>query len=211
MVRRQFGSFNAAIEAAGFTARRRPGRIRPRLAGRDEILVAVREWTVRYGDPPTQTDWDPSRARRMGHGWRAVRYEEGDWPSTRTVVTHFGNLNAAIRAAGLVPRSPGGRSRDPEASAHNRRVAAQTMADRRTAGGPAAIQAAIRDVVLRQREGDPVMLRDALVELAGAALRWSDLIDDEGIATAVPIGTTEAAAAVAGPEVPAAARRLSAG
>ena len=55
----QFGTFNAAMEAAGFTARRAPSRQRANLSGPEAVLEAMIEWTRRYGDVPTMADWDP--------------------------------------------------------------------------------------------------------------------------------------------------------
>jgi hypothetical protein len=72
--------------------------------GAEEILEAIRRWTRLHGDPPTSMDWEPARARRMGHPWRAARFERGDWPSARMVRWRFGTFNDAVRRAGLVPR-----------------------------------------------------------------------------------------------------------
>jgi hypothetical protein len=49
-------------------------------------------------------DWDPSRARRLGQSWRAERFESGSWPTARAVRLQFSRFNAAVEAAGLVPR-----------------------------------------------------------------------------------------------------------
>jgi hypothetical protein len=49
-------------------------------------------------------DWDPARARRQGHGWRAARFEAGQWPTARVVCGTFGSFNAAVAEAGYVPR-----------------------------------------------------------------------------------------------------------
>ena len=74
------------------------------MADAAEMLDAIRRWAGRYGEPPTTMDWEPARARRMGHEWRALRYEGGDWPSARSVRWRFGTFNDAVRRAGLVPR-----------------------------------------------------------------------------------------------------------
>src|SRR5689334_1578546 len=71
----------------------------------DEIREAIRRWARRYGLPPTSTDWEPARARRMGQPWRAARFEAGEWPTVRMVRGRFGSFNAAVRAAGLRPRT----------------------------------------------------------------------------------------------------------
>src|SRR4051812_6758301 len=85
-------------------AQRRAGAAAGSDGGSDLILEAIRNWAGRYGEPPTSMDWEPARARRMGHPWRAVRFERGDWPTTRMVRRRFGTFNDAIRRAGLVPR-----------------------------------------------------------------------------------------------------------
>ena len=69
-----------------------------------DVLEAIRRWARRYGEAPTSTDWDPARARRMGHGWRAERFDAGRWPTVRVVRGHFGTFNDAVRLAGLEPR-----------------------------------------------------------------------------------------------------------
>lgn len=77
----------------------------------EEIIAAIRRWHELYGEVPTLADWEPSRARRQGHEWRAERWEAGDWPSTRMVRNHFGTMAAAIRAANLTPRRSPSRTR----------------------------------------------------------------------------------------------------
>src|SRR6202008_3558371 len=71
----------------------RPRRARSFSA--DEITGAIRRWTDRYGEPPTMADWEPARARRLGQGWRADRFEDGQWPSGRVVSLEFGRFNPA--------------------------------------------------------------------------------------------------------------------
>ena len=105
MVRCQFQTFNAAIEAAGLSPRPAPTRLRPNLSGPEAIVVAMIEWTRRYGDVPTMADWDPHRARRLGQDWRIARYNLGDWPSARSVALHFGSFANAATAAGLLARA----------------------------------------------------------------------------------------------------------
>jgi hypothetical protein len=77
----------------------------------EAILEAIRRWERTYGEAPTLADWEPSRARRQGHEWRARRWEAGDWPSTRMVRNHFGTMSAAVRAAGLIARRSPSRTR----------------------------------------------------------------------------------------------------
>jgi hypothetical protein len=125
MVRAQFESFNAAVEAAGLTPRRAPTRVRANLSDPRAVLEAMVEWTRRYGDVPTMADWDPVRARRLNQGWRIARYHQGDWPSARTVAHHFGSFGQAITEAGLVarPRSSQRADRCEARAASSRRCA----------------------------------------------------------------------------------------
>jgi hypothetical protein len=96
-IRRVFGSWNAAMRAAGFTAVK-PGGRRLRTEAeldplrqwpRERILIAIRLWVLEHGALPTLGDWrtaDPCR------------------PSATTVQRRFGSWNGAISAAGYVPR-----------------------------------------------------------------------------------------------------------
>ena len=110
MLRRRFGSFNAALRAAGFEPRTAPSRTATQLTSPVEVLRAIVEWNRRYGVPPTQSDWDTSRAARSGQEWRIVRNQAGDWPSFNTVRRHFGTMSRAVQAAGLEARKPGARA-----------------------------------------------------------------------------------------------------
>jgi Homing endonuclease associated repeat len=172
MVRRQFGTLSAAVEAAGYPPRSAPTRLRAHVLGPPEIVDAIQEWARRYGSPPTMSDWEPSRARRNGHEWRVVRYARGDWPSARTVRKHFGTFNAAIEAAGFQPRRSG---HAPAEIAEQHRAIVEV---RRTApdsrAGAAELTRYIRRVAAARSQLDPVALRDSLLDLASAALRWSD-------------------------------------
>jgi hypothetical protein len=71
---------------------------------RADIIRAVHDWVDRYGEPPAMVDWDPSRARRLGHAWRAERFEAGCWPSSRVVSSAFEGFNAALVHAGYATR-----------------------------------------------------------------------------------------------------------
>jgi hypothetical protein len=175
MVCRWFGTFNAAIEAAGFQPNRAPGRIRTHLSGPDAVLVAIREWVRRYGDIPTLADWDPVRARRLGQEWRVVRYRLGDWPSLRTVAHHFGSLSKAIRQAGLQPRLPEQCGMDVLAAARaNRAALAIADARGRPGSGIEALGHAIRELASARKRDDPEATRIALLEIATSALAWAD-------------------------------------
>jgi hypothetical protein len=79
--------------------RRPPGRYT-----RELIIDAIQSWTAQFGAAPTTTDWEPSRARRLGQEWRAERFESGTWPSARVVYARFGSFNAAVAASGCTPR-----------------------------------------------------------------------------------------------------------
>jgi hypothetical protein len=185
MVRRQFGTFNAAIEAAGFEPNGPPPRQKAHLSGADQVLAAIVEWTRRYGAPPTQTDWDAARARRTGQAWRIARYQDGDWPSFNTVRRHFGSLNRAILEAGLRPREPGHRAKG---APHVRMDVLMSLATSHRASDmsrSAQLAGAIRTVAAMRRSGDHQRQRLALVELAGVALAWAEDIarvtDDDSL------------------------------
>jgi hypothetical protein len=49
-------------------------------------------------------DWDVSRARREGQLWRAERFAQGAWPTTRMVRREFGTFSQALAAAGFPRR-----------------------------------------------------------------------------------------------------------
>jgi HNH endonuclease len=180
MVRRQFGTFAAAIEAAGYRPGRTPSRIRPHLLGSEAILEAMREWARRYGSPPTMSDWEPSRARRNGQEWRVARYERGDWPSARTVRAHFGSFSKAVEAAGLEPR-PAGRPPRAAEIAERHRALVEVRRTGPTAGdGASELGRYVRRVVAARDQADAEALGDSLLDLAAAALRWSDHLATNG-------------------------------
>jgi hypothetical protein len=175
MVCRCFGTFNAAVVAAGFRPNRAPGRIRTHLSGPDAVLQAIREWVRRYGDVPTLADWDPVRARRLGHEWRAVRYRQGDWPSLRTVAHHFGSLSEASRLANLQPRATDQRCADVLAGASaNRAEIMRGDADTRVEPGIDDLARALRGLAAARRREDPEATRIALLDVAAGALAWAD-------------------------------------
>jgi hypothetical protein len=176
MVCRCFGTLNAAVEAAGFRPNRAPGRIRTHLSGPDAVLDAIREWVRRYGDVPTLADWDPVRARRLGHEWRAVRYRQGDWPSLRTVAHHFGSLNNATRLANLQPRSADQRTVEVRAGASaNRAELMRGDSQTRCEPGIEDLARALRGLAAARRREDPEATRMALLDVAAGALAWADV------------------------------------
>lgn len=174
----QFGSFNAAITAAGITPRRSPTRQRPNLSGPEAILTALIEWTRRYGDVPTMADWDTARARRLGQEWRIARYHQGDWPSAASVRFHFGTFAKAADAAGLVPRSPGVHHDARQTERHQNRLAvSRAIQPART--GPEQLAEHVRAVARARGSQDPVAVHAALVDLAGTALAWAEAFSAE--------------------------------
>jgi hypothetical protein len=173
MVKRQFGTFNAAVQSAGLTPREGPRRVKRHLTGPEQVLAAIVEWTKRYGEPPTQPDWDPVRARHLGQRWRIVRYSEGDWPSLNTVVYHFGSLGEAVSAAGFQPRRGGDHGPTVVARrVQNLRSAAEIVAGGAPAGAP-ALARQVGAVAAARRAGDHERLRMALLDLASVAVRWA--------------------------------------
>jgi hypothetical protein len=178
MVSRQFGSLTAALIAAGLPARRPPVRTAANLTGPDAVLDAIQQWARRYGTVPALADWDPSRARRLGQDWRIARYYRGSWPSTRTVMHHFGSMSAAIEAAGLPPRRVGGHGA-PEASAASRAREAAARQMRKlqapsSGSDSAALVESLRRLSAARRRQDPIAMHTALIDIAGAALAWTE-------------------------------------
>lgn len=178
MVTKQFGSLTAALEAAGLAGRPAPNRTAANLSSPSAILEAIRSWARRYGEVPTLADWDPARARRLNQDWRIARYYRGDWPSTRTVIVHFGSMSNAIREAGLQPRAVGshGNSRLRERVLTQQALAA-VLATEAAAGDGRELSRAVRAVAEARRREDPVALRRALIELAAHALAWAEHTD----------------------------------
>ena len=81
-VTRRFGSWNAALQAAGFD------RPRPAAVSDAQILAALRAYHRDHGVSPMRSDW----------GRRALS------PSSGTIEHRFGSWNLALAAAGLPAR-----------------------------------------------------------------------------------------------------------
>lgn len=89
-----------------------------RIWTREIIAERIQEWESLYGYVPGALDWMPSSVRwRIDRGEapesamaRAERFEAGDgyWPWSTEVFRVFGSWNAAIEAAGFVPRAAHG-------------------------------------------------------------------------------------------------------
>jgi hypothetical protein len=173
MVVAQFGAFTTAIREAGFEPRRRPSRLKPKLAGREQIVAAIREWVGRYGEPPTLADWDGVRARRLRQEWRIARYRSGDWPSLASVIYHYGSLGAAVKAAGL-PKRPHGLPARHAAGyrAQSRRM--HVLESAANGDDDLTVAGSLRDVARYRAAGDHEGLHRSLLALAAAALRWAD-------------------------------------
>jgi hypothetical protein len=97
----RFGSWQAALSAAGLTARPSRSPASPRSRRRwsaEAIAERIRAWTAGHdGTPPRPTDW-----RRGGHpDWLS-----GEWPSGNTVKARYGSWDAALAAASSPPAPP---------------------------------------------------------------------------------------------------------
>lgn len=89
IVQRVFGTWNAALAAAGMSVMAR-GKQRSRNHwNRDTILAAIRRWTATHGEPPRCRDWSAAGP---------------DHPHAASVQEYFGTWNEAIVAAGFRPR-----------------------------------------------------------------------------------------------------------
>jgi hypothetical protein len=179
VVRLQFGSFNAAIAAAGFVIRPAPSRLRPNLTGPSAITEAMLEWTRRYGDVPTMADWDPTRARRLGQDWRIARYHTGDWPSARSVALHFGSFAKALASAGLVPRERSTHNGGRQAEQAANRYAAAAARGAANQPGVADLATSLRALARARSAQDPTALHAALIDIAGSALAWAQTFGAE--------------------------------
>jgi hypothetical protein len=176
MVRGSFQTFNAAIREAGLDARPAPSRVAANLTGPGALLDAIVEWTRRYGDVPTMADWDPYRARRLGQYWRIARYNQGDWPSARSVIAHFGSFAAAASAAGLVPRARGHQLLDRGNEQAQNRLAVARAISRSRVPGITDLAESLRALAVARSARDPVSAHAALIDVAGAALAWAELM-----------------------------------
>jgi hypothetical protein len=179
LVRARFDLFSTAVEKAGLAPRRSPSRIAANLAGPEAILTALVEWTRRYGDVPAMADWDPHRARRLGQYWRIARYQQGDWPSARSVSHHFGSFTNAVLTAGLLPRerSTHHNSRRDE-QATNRLTTARVISDSHRPGLE-DFAVSLRALAAARRRQDPVSTHAALIDLAASALAWAQICGAE--------------------------------
>lgn len=68
------------------------------------VKAAAVEWAKRYGDPPAAIDWNPAAMRQRNRLQLLDRWNDGDWPSVRTVIRLFGTWNRFLVAAGFPPR-----------------------------------------------------------------------------------------------------------
>jgi hypothetical protein len=93
LVRSRFGSWAAALRAAGYRS-----RWRGHTHTQDELITALRREADRLGRPPTQREWATGSQHR---------------PNASTVARAFGSWAAGLRAAGLEP-PPAGRWNDGE-------------------------------------------------------------------------------------------------
>lgn len=174
-VRRHFGGLRELLVAAGH-APPPGGRGRYRQEwSTSEMLAAIRRWNELYGEPPTMTDWDPYRAKRAGELWRIQRYDDGEWPSTKSVLNRFGRLSEAVAAAGLVARRQGQRRAHNDAQRDLDTLL--QVATLRGAGDRSEPSRRLTDAVKRtaaaRRQGDGNDLRAALIELAAIAVNWA--------------------------------------
>jgi hypothetical protein len=185
MVRRQFGTFNEAIRAAGFEPRGGPARQKRHLTTPDQILAAIVEWTRRYGVPPSQTDWDSARARRTGQTWRIARTSTVIGRASTPCAGTSDRSTARSSRQGCAPASPVSAERAPqvrldallEVGASDREKAATRSAQ---------LADAIRAVATARRSRDQRDQRRALIKLAAVALAWAEGIDGDELVISAP-------------------------
>ncbi len=121
------------------------------------------------------TDWDPYRARKNGQEWRVERYRAGQWPSIKSVLTHFGRLSEAVAAAGLIPRHQGQHRAQAELALDDLTLAHLVYLRELHADAPVedVMAAALRELRAARRSPEDGDLRAALIEVAGVALAWA--------------------------------------
>lgn len=101
VVYRLFGSWPAALIAAGLDSPP-PGPPQRKDGWDHEAIVdAILEWAERFGEPPAAVDWNPALARARGEHARADLFEaeRPRWPVQAAVRHHCGSWNAALQAA----------------------------------------------------------------------------------------------------------------
>lgn len=139
----------------------------------EQIIERVHLWARVMGTPPTKTDWDGPKLRRLAQRAadnltaavaRVHRFETGDWPSEASVRERFGSVNAALVQAGYPPVPTG---RPARTAAPQRRVGTGELALGRYFD-------AVRDA---RAAGDATRLRLALETLAISAMREADRLE----------------------------------
>jgi hypothetical protein len=84
-VQRHFGSWEAALDAAGLEPQ--PRVVGPhRVWSKQEVVVALVQWAAEHDESPASGDWRRGAPER---------------PCSKTVCVHFGSWQAAVTAAGL--------------------------------------------------------------------------------------------------------------
>jgi hypothetical protein len=124
-------------------------------------------------------DWDPHRARRLGQYWRIVRYQQGDWPSARSVSHHFGSFRNAAFTAGLVPRERGAHHDDRHDEKATNRLRAAHVIAHSCRPGLEDSAAGLRALAAARRRHDPISTHAALIDLAASALAWAQICGAE--------------------------------
>jgi hypothetical protein len=71
-----------------------------------KIVQALQRDAARRGRPPTRLEWAKAPTRRL------PGYSSRRRPTSETVAAVMGSWSAAMAAAGLEPRSPGGQPRE---------------------------------------------------------------------------------------------------
>lgn len=113
-MRHHYGSWGAALRAAGLRGdRRRYTQLaapRRRYWSEQDIAAAVRRWATEHdGEPPSYQSWDPAMARRRGRADLAEAFYRGEWPHASVAIARYGSWSHVLIAAGFQPRAPGGR------------------------------------------------------------------------------------------------------
>lgn len=149
---------------------------------KEGVVERIQTWAKDMGDPPTQTDWNPARARMHAQAalgkassWadRIARFETGEWPSDWTVRKLFGSFSSALEQAGIESRPLGRTPRELT----ERQVAALRQRNRGEPAGPSQLAVKLKAVTSARHGGDKLALKAALFDLAAAAMAWCEVVD----------------------------------
>jgi hypothetical protein len=72
----------------------------PMIWTQERVRKAILDFKEKHGVYPAATDWNPAKARSLGHFDRVKTLQEGNYPFLITVQRLYGTWGAALQAAG---------------------------------------------------------------------------------------------------------------